>query len=61
MTNKLASRKLWAAILTAVAMLVTAVTGVELDIEQVLAITLPIVAYILERHGWTPRQGQNRG
>ena len=47
MKQKLASRKLWAAILTAVAMLVTALTGVELDIEQVLAVTLPIVAYIL--------------
>jgi hypothetical protein len=46
MTSKLASRKLWAAILTAVAMLVTAITGVELDIDQVLAIILPIMAYI---------------
>ena len=47
MKTKLASRKLWAAILTAVAMLITALTGVELEIEQVLAITMPIVAYIL--------------
>jgi hypothetical protein len=46
MKQKLASRKLWAAILTAVAMLVTALTGVDLDTEQVLAVTLPIVAYI---------------
>jgi hypothetical protein len=46
MNNKLASRKLWAAILTAVAMLVTALTGVDLEIDQVLAIILPIMAYI---------------
>ena len=46
MKTKLASRKLWAAIITAVAMLVTALTGVELDTEQVLAVVIPIVAYI---------------
>ena len=46
MKTKLASRKLWAAIITAVVMLVTALTGVDLDIDQVLAIILPIVAYI---------------
>lgn len=47
MKQKLSSRKLWVAIITAVAMLVTAITGVELDIDQVLAVTLPIMAYIL--------------
>ena len=47
MKQKLASRKLWVAIITAVAMLVTAVTGVDLDIDQVLAVTLPVMAYIL--------------
>ena len=46
MRNKLASRKLWAAVITAVAMLVTTLTGVELEIEQVLAVTLPVIAYI---------------
>jgi uncharacterized membrane protein len=46
MKTKLASRKLWAAIITAVAMLVTAIWGVELDTEQVLAVIIPIVAYI---------------
>ncbi len=46
MKQKLASRKLWAAIITAVAMLVTAVTGIELDLEQILGIILPITAYI---------------
>jgi hypothetical protein len=47
MKQKLGSRKLWVAIITAAAMLVTAVTGVDLDIDQVLAVTLPIMAYIL--------------
>ena len=47
MKQKLGSRKLWVAVITAVAMLVTAVTGVDLDMEQVLAVTLPIMAYIL--------------
>ncbi len=46
MKQKLASRKLWAAIVTAVVMLVTAIWGVELDTEQVLAVIIPIVAYI---------------
>ena len=47
MKQKLGSRKLWVAIITALAMLVTAVTGVDLDIDQVLAVTLPVMAYIL--------------
>jgi ABC-type amino acid transport system permease subunit len=31
---------------TAVAMLITSLTGVELEIEQVLAVILPVIAYI---------------
>jgi hypothetical protein len=46
MKTKLASRKLWAAIITAAAMLIAALTGVDLDVEQVLGITLPVMAYI---------------
>ncbi len=46
MKQKLASRKLWAAIITAGAMLITALTGFELDLDQILAVVLPIMAYI---------------
>ena len=46
MIQKLASRKLWAAIITAVAMLVAALTGRDLETDQVLAVVLPVIAYI---------------
>jgi hypothetical protein len=62
MKHKLASRKLWAAIITAVAMLITAITGIELDTEQILAVILPVIAYIFGE-AWVdalriPRSGE---
>jgi uncharacterized membrane protein len=62
MKHKLASRKLWTAIITAVAMLVAALTGIELDTEQILAVILPVIAYIFGE-AWVdalriPRSGE---
>jgi len=41
------SRKFWVALVTLVSMLVSHFAGVELDAEEILAIVLPAVAYIL--------------
>jgi len=41
------SRKFWIAVITAIVMLVSHFTGIELDVEALLAIVLPVVAYIL--------------
>lgn len=44
---KLKSRKFWVAIITAVVMLVSQLSGVELDPDQWATILVPVVAYIL--------------
>jgi len=41
------SRKFWAAVILAVVMLINHYTGIELDPEAVLAIVLPVVAWII--------------
>lgn len=41
------SRKFWIATITALVMLISTLTGVELDIEEILAIVLPVIAYVL--------------
>lgn len=46
MRSKLASRKLWVAILTALLMLTTQLTGHELKPEQWLPILIPLVGWI---------------
>lgn len=43
----LLSRKFWLAIVTALAMVLSSTLGVELEPETVVAIILPVVAYIL--------------
>jgi len=45
--HPLKSRKFWAAILTALVMFINYYTGIELDVESMLAVVLPIVAYII--------------
>mgnify|MGYP001606880514 CR=1 FL=1 len=45
--EKLKSRKLWVATITAVVLWITTLAGVELDVEQVVPVLLPIIAYIL--------------
>ncbi len=43
----LLSRKFWLAVLTAITMILSDELGIELDPETVVAIILPVVAYIL--------------
>ena len=43
----LLSRKFWIAIVTALTMILADTLGLELDPETVVAIILPVVAYIL--------------
>jgi len=43
----LLSRKFWIAVITAVTMILADTLGLELDPETVVAIILPVVAYIL--------------
>ena len=43
----LLSRKFWIAVITAVTMILANTLGLELDPETVVAIILPVVAYIL--------------
>ena len=45
--RKLTSRKFWVACITTICMLVSAFSGIDLDIEQILAIVLPVIAYIV--------------
>ena len=45
--NWLLSRKFWLAVVTAVTMILADNVGIELDPEVVVAIILPVVAYIL--------------
>jgi len=45
--KKLRSRKLWVAIITALAVFLNEVFGIEIDAENLLMVVLPIVAYIL--------------
>jgi len=40
------SRKLWVAILTAVVLLIAEVSGANLDVEAIVAVLLPILAFI---------------
>lgn len=43
----LLSRKFWLAVLTAITMILSDELGIDLDPEVVVAIILPVVAYIL--------------
>jgi len=43
----LLSRKFWIAVITALTMILADTLGLELDPETVVAIILPVVAYIL--------------
>lgn len=43
----LLSRKFWLAVVTAATMILSEKVGIELDPETVVAIILPVVAYIL--------------
>jgi uncharacterized membrane protein len=43
----LLSRKFWLAVLTAITMILSDELGIELDPETIVAIVLPVVAYIL--------------
>jgi len=45
--KKLRSRKLWVAIITAFAIFLTEVFGIEIDPENLVVVVLPIIAYIL--------------
>ncbi|MFQ5826178.1 MAG: hypothetical protein ACE5IA_02365, partial [Dehalococcoidia bacterium] len=45
--RKLKSRKLWTATITTLVLWVSAVAGLDLDLEQILGIASPIIAYIL--------------
>lgn len=40
------SRKWWVALITTIVMMVTWWTGVEINLEQLLAVVLPVIAYI---------------
>ncbi len=43
----LLSRKFWIAVITALTMILSNTLGLELDPETIVAIILPVVAYIL--------------
>jgi hypothetical protein len=43
----LLSRKFWLAVITALTMILSNTLGLELDPETIVAIILPVVAYIL--------------
>ena len=47
MNGKLKSRKLWVSVLSTLVVVLTQVTGVELDTAQLVATLSPIIAYIL--------------
>ena len=55
---RLKSRKFWVSTVTAVVMAIAAFTGIELDPEQILAIVLPVMAYLLGQ-SWV--DGKNGG
>ena len=55
---RLKSRKFWVSIITALVMAIAAFTGIELDPEQILAIVLPVMAYLLGQ-SWV--DGKNGG
>ena len=44
---KLKSRKFWVAVIGSIVLLVNTTTGLELSVEQTLAVLLPLIAYIL--------------
>lgn len=45
--SKLASRKLWIAIISSIVMLANALWGIDLNMEETLGVLMPIVSFIL--------------
>lgn len=43
------STEFYVAVITTIAILVTKFTGIELDVTEILAIVLPVIAYVTSR------------
>jgi len=54
------SRKFWVSLITTVAMLVSWWAGVDIDVEHLLSIVLPVIAYIFGE-SWTDARAIESG